>query len=346
MIIPKSTKQFEPYIAGEQGACRVKLNTNENAFPPSAAVKDVLKNFDVDKFRRYPDGACNLLRAEIAKKEGVKKENVFCGNGSDEVLAFCFRTFFDGFTPTFSDITYAFYPVYCKLFGINRKVVPLLSGGKQNLKEFIGCDGAVIANPNAPTSLIEASSDIMDVVRSTQKAVIVDEAYIEFSDAVSLAKTAASADNLIVVKTLSKSYSLAGLRVGYAVASEEAIGALEAIRDGFNSYTVDAAAQEVAIAALRDEKYHVDCVNKIIAYRDSLTRELRSIDGVTVNESATNFILINLSEPAKRVYEELKADGILVRYFAALPNSLRVTVGTESDNAEFLAAFKRILRAK
>lgn len=343
MIIPKSTQQFVPYTAGEQGKCRVKLNTNENAYPPSESVKGVLAAFDTDKFRRYPDGSCKRLREVIAKKEGVKPENVFCGNGSDEVLAFCFRTFFDGFTPTFSDITYAFYPVYCELFKIKRVVVPIKGDGRQDLEAFMGCDGGVIANPNAPTSLLESAEDILKVVRSTQKAVIVDEAYIDFSGAESLAKTAATEDNLIVVKTLSKSYSLAGLRVGYAVASEEAIRALEAIRDGFNSYTVDAAAQEVAVAAILDEKYHAECVAKVVENREQLARELNKINGVTVNDSAANFLLVNLSTSAQPVYEKLKDMGILVRYFKSLPHSLRVTVGTKSDNAEFLQAFRSIV---
>lgn len=347
-IIPQETVKLVPYIAGEQTACRIKLNTNENPYPPSPEVKKAIDNFDFSLLRRYPDGSAAKLKSSLARLEGVGEDNIFVGNGSDEVLGFSFLAFYRGGKVAFSKVTYAFYPVYCSLFNIDYTAVPLVGGDSQDINTLCTLakesSGIVIANPNAPTSIDEPISALQAIQENCSRVLLVDEAYADFSGRESFAKKGVEFDNVVTVKTFSKSYSIAGLRVGYAVANKDLILCLEKVRDSFNSYSVNSLSQCAALAALNDSAYHSETVNKVIAARDNLASRLSALKSVTVNKSATNFLLVkNSSVNGETIYNQLKSEGILVRYFSALPDCIRVTVGTDSECDEFFNQYKKIV---
>lgn len=331
-MLSKLAESVLPYTAGEQprGKTYVKLNTNENPYPPSPLVQAALDEFDTDKLRRYPDPACTELRDALAAREGVRRENIFVGNGSDEVLAFAFAALFDPDAPvSFADVTYSFYPVYCRLFGLTARIVPLRRDFSLDRNGYENGGGIVIANPNAPTGLYEDVSDFL----GASVPVIVDEAYIDFSGKPSLAAAAAKSKNTAVVKTFSKSFALAGARCGYAVASEEIIDGLFRIKDSFNSYTVNAVTQAAALAALRDTAYFAQTVQKVTAARETLLYGLKS-KGYACLPSYTNFVLATVpGGDARGAYLRLKENGVLVRFFDAprLRDKLRITVGTPEE---------------
>ena len=352
MMISERAKRLTPYVAGEQPKDKkyIKLNTNENPYPPSNDVSRAIRNFDFSRLKLYPDPDASLLKKEIAAFEGVEEENVFVGNGSDEVLSFAFYALFDG-NVVFPDITYSFYPVYCDYYGISYSRIPLRDDFTVNVGDYIGkkTGGIAIANPNAPTSIALDNKSIETIIRENEKKcnVLVDEAYVDFAhtctSAVPLTK---KYSNLLVVKTFSKSYSLAGMRVGYAVGNKKLIGALNATKNSFNSYPVDCLAQAAAIAAIKDRDYFEHSCEMVISTRGSMATRLSAHD-FTVLPSDTNFLFVAPPEgiTAQELYGKLRENGILVRYWNAprIENYLRITVGTDDEAEALIDAINRIL---
>ena len=346
-MISKKAMSLIPYIAGEQPRGGfIKLNTNENPYPPSKRVAEVLKNFDAATFRLYPDPNSAKLTEAIAEYEGVSPRNIFLGNGSDEVLGFAFLALFEN-SVAFADVTYSFYPVYCDLYCFQKKIVPLNNDFSIDLEPYkqSNCGGIVLANPNAPTSLSVSCGDILRLAASVSCNVLVDEAYIDFSTQTkSLAKVAAESHNLLVVKTFSKSYSLAGLRCGYAVGSTELVEGLSRVKNCFNSYTLDTLCQKAVLAAVTDREYFATAVQSIVIVREKIVERLKTA-GHTVLNSDANFLFVKHKKiGGEEVYKRLKEQGILVRHFkgARTDPYVRVTIGTDEEMGAFLKAFNAL----
>ena len=338
-----------PYVAGEQPRIPnlIKLNTNENPYPPSPRVAEAIAGL-TPRLRLYPDMEATALREAIAQVNGVAPEQVFCGNGSDEVLAFAFAAFFAGKRVLGPDITYSFYPVYASLFGARWETVPLRDDFTVDTAALCqGCPVA-LANPNAPTGRLLPQAEIRRLAEHTRAhdaVLLVDEAYAAFAPENSLALLR-EYDNVLIVRTFSKSHGLAGLRVGYAMGSTRLIGALRAVRDSFNSYPLDALAQAGAAAAMLDTAYAADTAAKVIAARDAAYARLTAA-GIEVLPSATNFLFVRAAEEdAAPVQQALRAQGILVRHFSAprLRAWLRVTVGTPEQMETVTTALIRAIR--
>ncbi|HHW47378.1 MAG TPA: histidinol-phosphate transaminase [Clostridiaceae bacterium] len=345
-----TAKRLEPYVPGEQPQDRkyIKLNTNENPYPPSPKVLEAIKNAADDRLRLYPDPDCNSLKEYIAQYFGLEKGQVFVGNGSDEILAFAFLTFFNpGNSILFPDITYSFYPVYCGLYGINYKTVPLDENFSIPVESFFQKNGGIIiANPNAPTGKYLDVSLIRQILeRNTKSVVLIDEAYIDFGGESSV-KLVNEYPNLLVVQTLSKSRSLAGLRVGFALGDRGLIEGLDRVKNSFNSYTLDRLAIVSAIEAIKDETYFRKTREKVIRTRERVSRELTGI-GFEVVDSLANFIFIRHPKVyAYDIFQKLREQGILVRHFnkPGIDNFLRVSIGTDSEMDIFLRVIKNIVR--
>ncbi len=349
-MISAKAASLIPYTAGEQPKDKkyIKLNTNENPYPPSPSVARAVRIFDFSRLKLYPDPDASALRKAVAEFENVGEENVFLGNGSDEVLSFAFYALFDG-NVVFPDITYSFYPVYCDYYGITYSRLPLKADFTVNVSDYTDKPhgGIAIANPNAPTSVALKNADIERIVKESECNVIVDEAYIDFSvSATSCVPLVKNHGNLLVVKTFSKSYSLAGLRVGYAVGSRELISAMYAAKNSFNSYPLDALAQTAALAALRDREYFDECREKVISTRDSLAVRLRS-RGFDVLPSDTNFLFAKPPDGlgGEELYKKLRENGILVRYWNAprIENRLRITVGSDDETDRLIETLDKII---
>ena len=350
----KLINNIEPYVAGEQpkpGQKIIKLNTNENPYPPSPKVKEALENYNLADLRLYPDtNSTDVIRA-AAKFDGVSESNIFCGNGSDEVLAIAFQTFFEkkaltGLPVLMPDYSYSFYPVFSEFYDIRRKTIPLKEDFRLDPDDYIGVPncGIVFANPNAPTSRAIAVEDCARIAEANpDSVVIVDEAYVAFEEryesAVSLI---GKYKNICVIRTLSKAFSLAGIRLGYAVGSEELIEGLKRARDSFNSYPVDRLAQKVAEAALLDVDYYNETRAKIIATRERFIRDLKDT-GFTMPPSSANFVFAKPPMDCGTLYQNLRNKGILVRYFnkPVLSDYLRITIGTEEEMSILLEAIKQ-----
>lgn len=337
-------RDIVPYTPGEQPRDRkfIKLNTNENPYPPSErAVKAMREAVNAD-LRLYPDPECTQLRAAAADCWGVKPEQVFCGNGSDEILAFCFQAFFNPGRPVvFPKITYSFYPVYTDYFGLDRREVPMNPDFSDPVELLCGNNGGVVlANPNAPTGIAVG----LDVVEKLLQAnpdvvVIVDEAYVDFG-AQSAVGLIGHYPNLLVAQTLSKSRSLAGLRVGFALGQENLIAALRCVRDSINSYTVDRVAQAGAAAALADRTYFDETRRKVIDTRAWTARELEKM-GFTVCPSQSNFLFARHPErPGKEIFDYLRQEGILVRRWdiPEIRDWLRISIGTDEEMQALISA--------
>ncbi len=344
MISDRASK-LKPYTAGEQPKDKtfIKLNTNENPFPPGEMAEAALKNIDADNLKLYPDPDASQLRALIAAKENVEPENIFMGNGSDEILAFAFYALFNGGV-VFPDITYSFYPTYCTLFNIDYKVLPLDEDFSLIKEDYISKNygGIVIANPNAPTSVAAQSGFIEQVVSTNKCNVLIDEAYIDFAPkGSSAAPLIKKYTNLLVVKTFSKSYSLAGIRCGYAIGSKELISALSAVKDSFNSYPLDHVCQKVCAAAVKDNAYHEKCCADIINIRERTVDELRA-SGIKVLDSSANFIFVKSPSSGKELFEYLRAQKVLVRFWdkPRISDYLRVSVGSFEQMERFTDAVK------
>lgn len=342
----KRIRDAVPYVPGEQPRDRkfIKLNTNENPYPPSPKVIQAMRDAINDDLRLYPDPECTALCAAAAECWGVKSEQVFCGNGSDEILAFCFQAFFDpGKDIVFPKITYSFYPVYTDYFGLARREVPMNPDFSDPVELLCGNNGGVVlANPNAPTGIAVG----LDVVEKLLQAnpdvvVIVDEAYVDFG-AQSAVELIERYPNLVVVQTLSKSRSLAGLRVGFALAQENLIAALRCVRDSINSYTVDRVAQAGAAAALLDREYFDQTRQKVMDTRVWTANELEKL-GFVVCPSQTNFIFACHPEKSgKDIFAYLRQEGILVRRWdiPEIKEWLRISIGTDEEMKALVEALK------
>lgn len=326
-----------PYTAGEQpkGMTRlIKLNTNENPYPPSPRVEAALQG-KLDALRLYPDMEAAALRQAIAQVNGLTPEQVFCGNGSDEVLAFAFAAFFAGKKLTAPDVTYSFYPVYSQLFGVDYQTVPLKDDFTVDVDGLMqGCPMA-LANPNAPTGMLLPLDEVRRLAehaRANDQVLLVDEAYAAFSPENALPLLQAY-DNVLIVRTFSKSHALAGMRVGYALGSKRLIDALRRVRDSFNSYPLDRLAQAAAEASMLDVDYTAKTVGLVVEARDRCRERLLAA-GIEVLPSCTNFLFVKGDEmDAAAVQQALRQEGILVRHFSAprLKAWLRVTIGTLED---------------
>ena len=338
-------RELEPYTPGEQPKIQnlLKLNTNENPYPPSPkvveAVQKVLAN-GADVLRLYPDPDASELKQAIAKQQSVPVEQVFVGNGSDEVLAHIFKAFFVQEWPLlYPDITNSFYPVYSQFFGVKTKVLPLNDDFEIVVDDYKQPNGGIIiTNPNAPTSIALGLSAIEEVLQANPNSVVViDEAYVDFG-AESAVALVEKYDNLVVCQTTSKSRSLAGLRVGFAIAQPHLIAALEAVKNSFNSYPMDRFAIAAAVASFEDQAYFEAQNAKVIASREKLTAQLKEL-GFKVLPSAANFIFASLpSKDAGELAAELREHGIIVRYFnkPRINQFLRITIGRDEQNQRLI----------
>lgn len=333
----KNIRKIEPYVPGEQPNHKnmVKLNTNENPYPPAPGVDKVLKGLDTDRLRLYPDPTIKLLVDCLADFYHVENNQVFVGVGSDDVLAIAFMTFFNSKKPIlFPDITYSFYPVWSKLFQIPYET-PALDENFRMIKEdyYQENGGIVIANPNAPTSIYERLSVIEDIVKhNSDVIVIVDEAYIDFAGS-SAVELISNYDNLLVVQTFSKSRSMAGMRIGFALGNPELIKAMNDVKYSFNSYTLNQTSIECGVEAVKDKVYFESGIQKIIATRQKTEERLKSL-GFSFPNSGTNFIFATHDKvPAKTIFDALRENNIYVRYFnlPRIDNYLRITIGTEEE---------------
>ena len=343
----KRIRDAVPYVPGEQPRDRkfIKLNTNENPYPPSPEATRAMAGALNDDLRLYPDPECTGLRAAAARCWGVRPEQVFCGNGSDEILAFCFQAFFDPDKQiVFPRITYSFYPVYTDYFGLNRREVPMNPDFSDPIELLCGSNGGVVlANPNAPTGIAVGLDVVEKLLRANADVVvIVDEAYVDFG-AQSAVELIDRYPNLIVVQTLSKSRSLAGLRVGFAIGQENLINALRCVRDSINSYTVDRVAQAGAAAALLDREYFEQTCKKVMDTRAWTAAGLERL-GYIVCPSQTNFLFVRHPDKSgKEIFSYLRQEGILVRRWdiPGIEEWLRISIGTDAEMRELIDVLRR-----
>ncbi len=345
-------KKFEglkAYIPGEQPKNLgelIKLNTNECPFPPSPAVLEAISAAEVLKLRLYPDPTCSSLCNTAADYFGVEPNQICFGNGSDELLAFCFHAFCEK-GAAFADITYGFYKVFCSMFGVKSDIIRLRSDYSISVDDYSQCRGTLfIANPNAPTGMYLSLAEVEILLRQNKdRLVVVDEAYIDFGGK-SAVKLISNYDNLIVIGTFSKSRQLAGGRLGYAISNPEIIGELNTMRFSFNPYNVNRLTLLAAEAAIRDDKYFEFCKKIIMENREFVSGELEYL-GFTVLPSLSNFIFISNKEilSGKEYYQALKERNILVRYFDEdrLQDFVRITIGTSEEMDTLLDATREIL---
>ncbi len=345
----ENLRNIEPYVPGEQSKDKdiVKINANENPYPPSPKAVEVLKNFDTNNLRFYPNANSTKLKEALAKYYGVKVENVFVGNGSDDVLAVAFQSFFNSDKPVvYPDLTYSFYPVWCSLFGIKYKNYPVGADFRINAEDYREENGGVIIpNPNAPTSLGEGLDFVEKILNYNQDSVvIIDEAYVDFGGTSSVELTK-KYENLLVTGTFSKSRSLAGLRIGFAIGSKTLIDVMEAVKNSYNSYTVDSLSIEMGSKSIEDDEYFKSTCQKVIKTRQRVTDELRNL-GFDVLDSQTNFIFATHSKHSmKDMFEYLKTQKVFIRYFSLprIENYVRITIGTDDEMDIFLQKTKEFL---
>jgi histidinol-phosphate aminotransferase len=340
---------LSPYVPGEQPKRDdfLKLNTNENPYGPSPHVQEAIAAEATDRLRLYPDPQATRLRAAIASCHGVRVNQVFVGNGSDEVLAHTFQALLKHDAPLlFPDITYSFYPVYCGLYAIDGRAVPLDAAMRVRIEDYRQACGAIILpNPNAPTGIALPRAAIAALAADhPDQVVVVDEAYVDFG-AESAVPLIAAHDNLLVIQTLSKSRALAGLRVGFAIGQRPLIEALERVKDSFNSYPLDRLAIVGAVAAIEDDAWFQDTRERIIASRTWLDRALSEL-GFEVQPSSANFVFAR--HPGHRggdLAAGLRAQGVLVRHFRQprIEDFLRITVGTPEQCERLVRTLAGIL---
>ncbi|MCD8217433.1 MAG: histidinol-phosphate transaminase [Clostridiales bacterium] len=338
-----------PYTPGEQPdkTKMIKLNTNENPYPPAPGVAGALRELAADRLRLYPDPTAGVLVDAIAAEMGLAPEQVFVGVGSDDVLAMCFLTFFNSGKPIlFPDITYSFYDVWADVFRIPYETQPLNERFDIVPEDYYKENGGVIfPNPNAPTGVECPQEDIEDILRHNPDViVIVDEAYVDFG-ARSALPLLEKYDNLIVVQTFSKSRSLAGMRIGYAMASPELIRYLNDVKYSFNSYTMDQTALVAGVASLADREYFENTTRRIIETRERTKERLHAL-GFSFRDSRSNFIFATHKNcPAKELFAALREQDIYVRYFdkPRIDNYLRITIGTDGEMDVFIEFLERYL---
>jgi histidinol-phosphate aminotransferase len=344
-------KDLKPYSPGEQPQINniTKLNTNENPYGPSPKVIKAISEAADDRLRLYPPPEADQLKQTIAQHFELSPSQIFVGNGSDEVLAHIFNGLLshpEKGPLLFPDISYSFYPVFCQLYGINFEKIPLADDFSIDLDQYQLKNGGIIfPNPNAPTGLLMGLEAIESLLqKNSHSVVVVDEAYVDFGG-----QTAASLidqyDNLLVVQTMSKSRSLAGMRVGYAMGSEHLIDGLNRIKNSFNSYPLGHLQIAAAIAAFKDDDYFKDTSQQIISERERVIQQLENL-GFEVLPSKANFVLAHHPEnAADKLADSLRAKGIIVRYFAKprIDQFLRITIGTKPQNSQLIDSLKQLL---
>ncbi len=348
--LSQTASKLTPYAAGIQPKDTgwIKLNTNENPYPTSPKVRETVKNADFGRLKLYPDTEGGVLRGAIAKAMGVKEENVFCGNGSDEVLALAFQAFYSGKSNVLMpDISYGFYPVWSEMYGVGAKLIPTGSGFEIDPDDYKGGRGVVLANPNAPSGLVLGLREIEGIVRNNPGGVVlIDEAYMDFANVENAVGLTKKYENLLVVRTFSKAYSLAGLRVGFAAGNAALIDGLNRVKNAFNSYPLGLLPQLGAAAAIGDAAYWDKTRKKIIDTRERTAKQLREL-GFELKDSQANFLF---AAPPKGIsgraaYEYLLKNKILVRHWEKprINGRLRVTVGTENEMEAFIECVKQML---
>ncbi|MCM1158482.1 MAG: histidinol-phosphate transaminase [Bacteroidales bacterium] len=344
----KNIRRVVPYTPGEQPKEKdiIKLNTNENPYPPSPGV--MAAKLDLERLRLYPDSESGELAEAIADYHGISRDKVFVGVGSDDVLAMSFLTFFYSDKPVvFPDITYSFYDVWADLYRIPYKTMPLDGNFRLVAEDYYGENGGVVfPNPNAPTGLAVELSFVREILAHNQDAVvIVDEAYIDFGGE-SACSLLPEYENLLVVRTFSKSRSLAGLRIGYAMGNEKLIKALNDVKYSFNSYTMNYPSIVLGTASMKDDEYFKATVKRIIATREWFEEQLTRL-GFTYPKSSTNFVFASHRRiPAKTIFEEARKEKIFIRYFdkPRIDNYLRITIGTEEEMKTLVRFLEKIVK--
>ena len=349
MSLMDNIRKVTPYTPGEQPQRKViKLNTNESPYPPSPQVVEAIRGIKASKLRLYPDPDCRELREALAEEYGLEPEQVFVGVGSDDVLSMCFLTYFAGKKPIlFNDITYSFYEVWADVYRIPFETVPLREDFSFDPAGFMKENGGIVlCNPNAPTSLEADMADIEKVVAENQDSVvIIDEAYVDFGGRTAL-PLLKKYPNVVIVRTMSKSRALAGLRVGYAFGSKELIKALHDVKFSVNSYTLNMPALAAGVAAANDREYFEETVDRVLVTREKTKEALRGF-GFTVLKSRTNFLFAKppAGTSAASLFEKLKEKDIYVRFFnkPRLSDYLRITVGTDAEMEQFIKVLQDIL---
>ncbi len=342
-------RRVVPYTPGEQPQVSnvVKLNTNENPYPPSPKVQKILTDFEYSRMRLYPDPDSSVLINAIAERNGVKPSQVFVGVGSDDVLAVAFMTFFGSDTPIlFPNITYSFYDVWADVYRIPYKQIPLNSDFTINCEDYLTENGGiVIANPNAPTGVAETVANIEYIVKNNpDSVVIIDEAYVDFG-AESCLSLVEKYENLLVVQTYSKSRSMAGMRIGFAIGSEKLIKYMNDVKFSVNSYTMNPITQLCGAESMADESYFRETVDKIIATRERSKARLTEL-GFVFPDSMTNFIFASpQKKSAQYIFEELKKRNIFVRYWnkPVICDYLRISIGTDEEMDKLFNALEEII---
>ena len=342
-----NVRKVVPYTPGEQPnrPGMIKLNTNENPYPPAPGVRKALGELDIDRLRLYPDPAASELVNALAEYYHKDPSCIFVGVGSDDVIAMAFQTFFNSDKPIlFPDISYSFYSVWADLFGIRYERPALDENFRIVKKDYFKENGGIIfPNPNAPTGIYMELSEVEEIIaKNPESIVIVDEAYVDFAGPSAL-ELVDKYDNLLVVQTFSKSRSMAGMRIGFAIGQPELIKYLNDVKYSFNSYTMNLPSLKLGAAAVKDEAYFRETVGKILVTRERVKKELAEL-GFTFPDSRSNFIFATHKEwPAKELFEELKKEDIYVRYFASprIDNYLRITVGTDEEMDALLAFLRK-----
>lgn len=340
--------RLSPYTPGEQLNDKryIKLNTNENPYPPSPKVIEAIKKGANSGLRLYPDPESIDLIETLADFHGVGKENIFVSNGSDELLAFAFNAFYANKDVAFPEITYSFYPVYCSLYNCKARIVPMKDGYMIDKKALSEMDCPIIvANPNAPTGELLESEYILSLLkRNRDNLVLVDEAYIDFAKQQSMVPYVLDNENLLVVKTFSKSYCLAGMRIGYAIGSKLLIDALKTIKNCFNSYPLDRLAQISGKEAVTDQTYYNKINQMVIDTRERTKTALEQI-GCIVLPSKSNFIFVSFPGfDSYDIYTKFRDKGILIRQFSYISDYVRISIGTDSDMDILINLAKEIMK--
>lgn len=345
----KNIRKVEPYVPGEQPQRKVvKLNTNENPYPPAPKVEEILRTFDAELLRKYPDPAAEVLVKALAEHYQVGADQVFVGVGSDDVLAMCFLTFFNSGRPVyFPDITYSFYKVWAELYRIPYELKSLDNEFHLVPEDYYGENGGVIfPNPNAPTGLYEDLDAVEDILKHNQDViVIVDEAYIDFAGR-SAVELIDKYENLIVVQTFSKARSMAGMRIGYAISNPALIRYLNDVKYSFNSYTMNQTALLCGVEAVRDRAYFEQCVSEIVKTRQWAKEEFKK-RGFEFPDSSANFLFVtHPKQDAKTLFEALKEKDVYVRYFGSrrIDQYLRVTIGTRAEMETLFSCLDQIMK--
>ena len=341
MSLYDNIRRVTPYVPGEQPAGKViKLNTNECPYAPSPRVAEAIAACDAGRLRLYPEPDCHTLKEAIAAHYAVKPDEVFVGVGSDDVLALAFLTFFAGQRPVlFPDITYSFYDVWAKLYAIPYETVPLAADFTLRPEDYARENGGVVfANPNAPTGLALPIAGVEEILAANpDSVVIVDEAYVDFGAETALALRKEH-ENLVVVRTMSKSRALAGMRIGYAFASKRLIDAMEDVKASINCYTMTTLSLAAGKAAIEDDAYFRDTIEKIIRTREETKAALRRL-GFLVADAKTNFLFAKKpGVSAQKLFEDLRERGVYVRYFKKprIDEHLRITIGTDEEMKRLL----------